>query len=115
MAPSQWNPWLGLALLALVIRLASFRYIYGLQKFKGPLLASFTDAWRALRAYRGTLFPLRPLHERYGDVLRVGPKALSFSSPRAIRDIFGAGKDWEKVSVDRSYIQLMRTQNEKFR
>lgn len=96
-----WNFSLSLSLLAVLIPLVSFRYTYGIHKFRGPVLASFTDLWRLIHAYRGTLFPLRDLHDTYGDVVRIGPRALSFRDPRAIRDIFGAGKNWEKVRTTR--------------
>ena len=96
-----WDISLSLCLLAVLIRLVSFRYTYGINKFRGPVLASFTDLWRAAHAYRGTLFPLRDLHDKYGDVVRIGPRALSFRDPRAIKDIFGAGKNWEKVRITR--------------
>ena len=90
--------WLGLALIVTVgIRFLSFRYIYGLRRFKGPLLASFTDAWRFVYHCRNTGIPFRDLHDRFGDVVRVGPNVLSFRDPQAIRDIFGAGKNWDKV------------------
>ena len=101
MAAVAWDFSLILSLLAVLIPLISFRYSYGIQKFRGPFLASFTDLWRLIHAYRGTLFPLRDLHDTYGDVVRIGPRALSFRDPRAIRDIFGAGKNWEKVRFTR--------------
>lgn len=92
--------WLGLALIVTVgIRFLSFRYIYGLRRFKGPLLASFTDAWRFVYHCRNTGIPFRDLHDRFGDVVRVGPNVLSFRDPQAIRDIFGAGKNWDKSDV----------------
>ena len=98
MVTMTFHYWLGLALsVAIAIRILSFRYIYGLQRFKGPLLASFTNAWRLLYCWRNTKIPLRDLHDRYGDIVRVGPNALSFRDPQAIRDIFGAGKNWNKV------------------
>ena len=81
----------------LAIRLLSLRYTYGLRRFKGPLLASFTDAWRLFYNYRARGKPYIDLHDRWGDVVRVGPNALSFRDPQAIRDIFGAGKNWVKV------------------
>lgn len=93
-----FRSWLVLALfVALAIRFLSFRYIYGLRRFNGPLLASFTNAWRFLYCWRNTEIPLRDVHDRYGDIARVGPNALSFRDPQAIRDIFGAGKNWAKV------------------
>ncbi len=74
------------------------RYAHGLQKFDGPFLASLTDFWRLFYSYRGTLFPMRDLHERYGSVVRYGPNTLTFSDPQAVKDIFGAGKNWDKVN-----------------
>ena len=94
----ELRSWLVLAVFTTVaIRFLSFRYVYGLQRFKGPLLASFTDAWRAFYYYSNTEVPFKDLHERFGDIVRIGPKALSFQNPQAIRDIFGAGKTWKKV------------------
>ena len=92
------HSWLGPTLIImLAIRFLSFRYTYGLRRFKGPLLASFTDAWRSFYNYQSIGKPYVDLHNRWGDVVRVGPNALSFRDPRAIRDIFGAGKNWGKV------------------
>ena len=89
---------LGLALITiLAIRFLYLRYTYGLGRFKGPLLASFTDAWRLFYNYRAVGKPYIDLHDRWGDIVRVGPNALSFRDPQAIRDIFGAGKNWGKV------------------
>lgn len=42
------------------------------------------------------------LHNKYGDVVRVGPNVLSFAQPKAIKDIYGPGKVWEKVRIDSS-------------
>ena len=96
---------LGLALITmLAIRILSFRYTYGLRHFKGPVLASFTDAWRFFYNYRAIGKPYIDLHDRWGDVVRVGPNALSFRDPQAISDIFGAGKNWIKVCTLRSYL-----------
>ena len=93
------NSWLGYALILTAgIRFLSSRYIYGLRRFKGPLLASFTDFWRFFYHIRNTKLPFRDVHDRYGDIVRIGPNALSFGDPQAIRDIFGAGMNWDKVS-----------------
>ena len=37
------------------------------------------------------------LHEKYGDIVRVGPNLLSFGNPEAIKDVYGVGKAWNKV------------------
>ena len=92
------HSWLGLSLLVgLGIRFLSYRYIYGLQRFKGPFLASFTDAWRFFYHFRRKGMPYRDLHDRFGDIVRVGPNVLSFRDPQATREIFGAGSNFGKV------------------
>ncbi|MDI1490295.1 MAG: hypothetical protein OHK93_001495 [Ramalina farinacea] len=87
-------PWL----LAAVIlgRLAYLRYYKGLNKFDGPFLASFTNLWRAWNLC-GTKnrMPIAELHERYGEVVRIGPNVLSFNNPNAIKDIYN--KNFVKV------------------
>lgn len=93
------SPWLGVLILPVLVLCVSSYYSYGIRNFEGPLLASFTDLWRAFHAYHNTLFPMRAMHEKYGDVVRIGPKSLSFSDPQAVKDIFGAGKNWEKVQT----------------
>ena len=96
----SFSSWLGPVLIVTVgIRLLYFRYIHSLRRFKGPLLASFTNAWRLFYNYRNTKVPFKDLHNRYGDIVRIGPNVLSFRDPQAIRDIYGAGKNWNKVFI----------------
>ena len=87
----------GLIALA-VTRLLFFRYKNGFSKYNGPFLASFTDIWRMYYAYsRKYQPPMIDVHEKYGDTVRVGPNIISFSKSEAIKDIYGAGKAWDKV------------------
>lgn len=88
-----------LCLSALVTgRLLYFRYKKGFSKYNGPFLASFTDLWRVFHVYSNMdKPPMLDLHEQYGDIVRVGPNILSFGKPEAIKDIYGAGKAWDKV------------------
>lgn len=88
-----------LCLSALVIaRLLFFRYKKGFSKYNGPFLASFTDLWRVFYAHTNmNKPPMIDLHEKYGDIVRVGPNILSFGNPEAIKDIYGVGKAWNKV------------------
>lgn len=87
---------IGLVALA-VTRLLFFRYKHGFSKYKGPLLASFTDMWKMFYAYsRKYQPPMIDVHEKYGDIVRLGPNSISFSKPEAIKDIYGAGKAWDK-------------------
>lgn len=69
----------------------------GLNKHPGPALASVSDWWRFWDVYRR-----RPditqlaLHRKHGDVVRLGPNCLSFSNPRAIKQIYGLNKGMTK-------------------
>ncbi len=39
------------------------------------------------------------VHEKYGDVVRLGPNTLSFADPRAILDIYGTKGSDQKVDI----------------
>lgn len=43
--------------------------------------------------------PSVALHEKYGNVVRLGPSKLSFAKPDAIRDIYGTKGIRQKVLV----------------
>jgi hypothetical protein len=70
----------------------------GLNKYPGPILAGFTDIWRFqdVCKRRPDITQLN-LHEKHGDVVRLGPNALSFASPRALKTIYGLNKGFVKV------------------
>ena len=90
---------LGLSALA-IARLLFFRYKKGFSKYNGPFLASFTDLWRVFHTHSNmNKPPMIDLHEKYGDIVRVGPNILSFGNPEAIKDIYGVGKAWNKVCM----------------
>jgi hypothetical protein len=82
----------------IVLYLFQCRYRYGLNSFRGPTIASFTNGWRVWYTwYYKHKKPLVAIHEKYGEVVRVGPRVLSFSSPRAVRDIYGTQQNYKKV------------------
>jgi hypothetical protein len=84
----------------LVSTLINNRYGNGLTQFNGPFWASLTNFWRVRNSYiNGNKRPtVVALHTAYGDVVRVGPKALVFASPNAIADIYPPSKGMAKVS-----------------
>lgn len=91
--------WLPLSLLALLLWLVRNRYHNGLNKYPGPFLASLTDWWRFLDVYgRRPEITHRALHQKYGDVVRLGPNTLSFSDTKALKTIYGLNKGFTKVS-----------------
>ncbi|KAK0730740.1 cytochrome P450 [Lasiosphaeris hirsuta] len=61
------------------------RRYWRLKGINGPLLAAFTDLWRARIQYFGPFVPtLLKLHEKYGAIVRIGPNTVSFSDPAYI-------------------------------
>lgn len=40
---------------------------------------------------------IHELHKKYGDVVRIGPRELSFSTRQAMRDIYGANNKFIKA------------------
>lgn len=90
--------WLSASIVLCASWLLYNRYHKGLSKYPGPFLASITDWWRFIDVWKR-----RPevthikLHEKYGDVVRLGPNTLSFSSPAALKAIYGLNKGFIKV------------------
>ena len=85
--------WLFLAVFVLSAYLVKNRYYHGLQKYPGPFLASLTDFWRFWDVWgRRPDITLNRLHRENGDIVRLGPNALSFADPKAIKIIYGLNK-----------------------
>lgn len=90
--------WLFLAVLILSSYLVKNRFHHGLQKYPGPFLASLTDWWRFWDVWgRRPDITLIRLHRENGDIVRLGPNALTFADPRALKDIYGLNKGFTKV------------------
>ncbi|KAJ5794558.1 cytochrome P450 [Penicillium paradoxum] len=95
--PSFWTA--GVAALSyMAYTFLNNRYNNGLLQYPGPALASMTNIWRVRDAYvNGDKRPSYvALHNKYGNVVRLGPKSLSFASPAAIADIYPAEKNMAK-------------------
>lgn len=68
------------------------RYCCGLHRFNGPILASFSGLWHIWQIWqRGDPVSSIALHKKYGKIVRMSPRTLSFSQPEAVRDIYGQG------------------------
>ena len=82
----------------LIFALLRARYSRGLNKFNGPFLASITNFWKVWYAFTSSQKRMyADVHEKYGDIVRVGPNELSFADPKAIREIYGPGGSSQKV------------------
>lgn len=74
------------------------KYGYGIHQYPGPFLAAYTDWWRFFDALnRKSEKTFIALHEKYGDIVRIGPNALSFADPKALKTIYGLNKGFIKV------------------
>lgn len=92
--------WLLVLAITFTAYILSNKYNRGLNKYPGPFLASITDWWRFWIVYkrRPELEHIK-LHEKYGEVVRLGPNCLSFSDPKALKTIYGLNKGFVKVSL----------------
>ncbi|KAH8776279.1 cytochrome P450 [Diaporthe sp. PMI_573] len=77
----------------LILALANALYnvfFHPVAKFPGPMHAGATGLVYHLVVMSGNTLPwLRDLHARYGEVVRVAPRTLSYISPQAWKDIYG--------------------------
>ncbi len=81
---------LALAVLFYFVSLIYSREATPLRKVPGPVLASFSRLWLALKTRKRNRHELDlELHKKYGTVVRIGPTHVSISSPDAIKTIYG--------------------------
>lgn len=76
-------------------------YAAGLGHIPGPFFARFTDLDGLYRKWSVSLHGdwLTPLHHKYGDIVRVGPRSVSVADPAAIRTIYNTKSRLEKVRL----------------
>lgn len=87
--------WLITGLLA---RAIFNKYGSGINPVPGPWAAGLTDLYRLSIVWgrRPELWHIR-LHEKYGQVVRIGPNSVSLADPEAIKTIYGLGTGYLKV------------------
>lgn len=75
------------------------RYRKGLRHIPGPLVASFSNLWKVIAVHNGDM-PRRNMavHKKYGRVVRIGPKHVSFENPQAFFTIHGSRQAYAKVA-----------------
>ncbi|KUI73259.1 Benzoate 4-monooxygenase [Cytospora mali] len=91
--------WFAVLIVAVSAWLLRNRFHNGLNKYPGPFMASLTDWWRLVDVWnrRPELTHIK-LHEKHGDVVRLGPNTLSFADPAALKAIYGLNKGYVKSS-----------------
>lgn len=75
-----------------------FRTRWRLRHIPGPLLASFTNFQRMywVTTKRAHVI-LQNAHEKYGQVVRIGPNMVSISNPEAIPTVYTTKPGFPKV------------------
>ncbi|KAH7092538.1 cytochrome P450 [Paraphoma chrysanthemicola] len=62
-----------------------------LKQIPGPFIAKFSNIWRFFNHYGQThIETQRKLHEKYGDVVRLGPTTVSLADSSLIKTIYNA-------------------------
>jgi hypothetical protein len=89
---------LGLCVVAFVARILHNKYGHGISQIKGPLISTYTDLWRfwVVWGRRPELTHIA-LHEKYGSIVRLGPKTVSVSDAEAIKTIYALNSGFVKV------------------
>lgn len=65
-------------------------YFHPLASYPGPKYVAVSRAWWLLNVFRGELtYKTTELHEKYGEVVRIAPNELSYTSPDCWKDIYG--------------------------
>ncbi|KAI1010868.1 hypothetical protein LB503_004910 [Fusarium chuoi] len=64
-------------------------YLSPLRKFPGPRLAAISNVWEIYHSLANDRFrAIQELHEKYGNVVRIGPNQVSVASPEAFHHVF---------------------------
>lgn len=70
--------------------------LHPLYHVPGPFMCRLTQLWLVKSLVRGkTRFDIQALHDRYGDIVRIGPDEVSIRNADATMQIVG-GKSWQK-------------------
>ena len=86
------------AILLTVLQL--WRTWWRLRHIPGPFPASITNFQRArwVTTKRAHLI-LQEMHERYGELVRIGPNTVAFSNPEAIPTVYTTRTGFPKVGI----------------
>ncbi|KAK5987017.1 Cytochrome P450 monooxygenase [Cladobotryum mycophilum] len=93
-----WAWALGIALIGLLPMLYNMLF-HPLRHFPGPSMAGATLWWKAYKEvflHQTLATELFDLHEKHGDIVRVGPNELHFGNPSAFHEIYNGSRRWDK-------------------
>ncbi|TEY40875.1 hypothetical protein BOTCAL_0416g00060 [Botryotinia calthae] len=87
-----------------ILRAAYNITLHPLAKFSGPRLRAAFYFPDLLSLARGTAVEeIKNLHDRYGDIVRITPEALSFDTAQSWRDIYGLREGRREVRRDEKW------------
>lgn len=90
---------LALGVIILVIQYVVAYLRSPLKTIPGPFLAKFSNFWRFYNHYRQThIETQKALHEKYGDVVRLGPNTVSIADAGLLKTIYSTRGTFLKVS-----------------
>lgn len=73
------------------------KYGQRLNHIPGPFLAAFTDYWRLFVVWgRCPEVTHRQLHEKYGDLVRIGPKTVLVADRDSVKKIYALNAGYVK-------------------
>jgi cytochrome P450 len=79
-------------------------FISPLRSVPGPLLAKLSPIWIVLIDAAGDRTQtIHKLHQKYGPVVRIGPREVSFSDRNVIKDIYGQTSVYLKAPIYDSF------------
>jgi cytochrome P450 len=79
-------------------------YLHPLSKYPGPFWSAATHIPRVRVLLSGQLsYHVLELHEKYGDVVRIGPNELSYNNANAWKDIYGFKQGHAQLPKDPNF------------
>ena len=97
-----WHSWslshlAALAVVICIVVLLSSYFQNGLHRFPGPLAAKFSQIWLLLNTRHGQHHQtVIKLHEKYGNIVRLGPDYVSLADQADIKVVYGFAKRLNK-------------------
>lgn len=77
-------------MIYVITRSIQLLYFDSLSEYPGPKLWAVSQIPAGWAQFRGYLvYRISELHEKYGPVVRIGPKVLSYATAEAFTDIYG--------------------------
>ncbi|KAL3418183.1 Pisatin demethylase 12 [Phlyctema vagabunda] len=118
--------WVFIPLIGVVLTSCGLhnKYAYGINHIPGPFLATFTDYWRFFNVWGRR--PERThvkLHQKYGDLVRIGPNTVLVADWSAVKKIYALNAGYIKsdfypvqqnISNGKPLHSLFNTNDEKF-